>query len=267
MVHLQVGDVSLHCRLEGDGEPVLLVHGFPLSGEMWTPLATRLRSRYRLIIPDLRGHGASEASETASMQRYAADLAQLLDHLDETRRVVVVGLSMGGYVAFEFVRRYPERVRALVLANTRASADSPEQVRTRRDTAERVLREGSHVVADAMLGKLFSPGTAAELRDRWRGIMAATPPRGVAAALGAMAERPDSIDTLRAFASPVLVVAGRDDAVTSLDDARAMRDAAGNATLEVIEGAGHMSPVEQPDRFASVLQTFLERLPPPEPDG
>jgi 3-oxoadipate enol-lactonase len=253
--------VSLHYRVQGSGEPLLLVHGFPLSAQLWEPIIPHLEREYRLIVPDLRGHGESGASERVSMGRFAADLATLLDHLDERRPVVPVGLSMGGYICFEFLRRYPDRVRALVLANTRAAPDTPEQARGRHETAERVLREGSTVVADQMLEKLFAPGAPRELRDRWHRIMAATPPPGVAAALEAMAQRPDSYEALRSFERPVLIIAGAEDAIIPVADAEAMAGAAPDARLEVIPAAGHLTPLEQPDRFVEALRGFLDSLP------
>lgn len=259
-MEIQIDGIRLRYEVHGEGEPVLLVHGFPLARELWRPLIEPLREEYRLILPDLRGHGESEASPEMSMGRYAEDLAALLDHLGERRPVVLVGLSMGGYIAFEFCRRRPERVRALVLANTRAQADSEEGVRGRWETAERALREGTGVVAEGMLGKLFAPGVSDELRERWRAIMAATPPEGVAAALRAMAERPDSFDTLRRLDRPVLVIAGEEDAVVPVEDARRMQEAAWDARLEVIPGAGHLTPVEQPERFVAALRDFLDTL-------
>jgi 3-oxoadipate enol-lactonase len=258
---MQTGSVSLFYELRGSGEPLLLVHGFPLSGELWEPIAGRLGSGYRQIVPDLRGFGRSGAGGDASMARFAVDLHDLLDHIGEPRPVVLAGLSMGGYIAFEFVRRYPDRVRALVLANTRAAPDNEEQARTRRETAERVLREGSDVVAQQMVGKLFAPAAPEELRERWHRIMAATPPQGVAAALRAMAERPDSADTLRSFERPVLVIAGQDDAIVPVSEAEAMSRTAPHGTLEIIADAGHLTPVEQPERFAAILERFLGSLP------
>lgn len=256
-MRIEIDGVSLHCEVSGEGEPVLFVHGFPLSGELWGPTVERLEGRVRAIVPDLRGHGASEASAEVDMGRYAGDLLAVLDVLGERGPVTLVGLSMGGYVAFEVCRRAPERVKALVLVDTRADADSEDGARGRLETAERALREGSAGIADGLVEKLFSPAASAGLRERWRAIMAATPPEGVAAALRAMAARPDSFATLRDLRAPVLVVVGEDDAITPPADARRMHEAAPRSRLEVIPGAGHMTPVEQPDRFTSLLREFL----------
>lgn len=258
-----VNGVGLHYRVRGEGDPVLFLHGFPFSGALWGPVLERLGDGIRAIVPDLRGMGASEpAAAAAGMADYAADAAGLLDALGETRPAVVVGMSMGGYVALELCRRSPERVRALALVDTRAGPDTEEAARGRHETAERVLREGSATVADAMLGKLFAPGAPEALKARWREVMAATPPEGVAAALRAMAARPDSTATLRSLGRPVLVVVGAEDAITPPEEARRMAEAAGGAPVEVVPGAGHMAAVEQPDAVAAALRRFLLALPP-----
>ncbi|HEX2092218.1 MAG TPA: alpha/beta fold hydrolase [Longimicrobiaceae bacterium] len=255
-----VGGVTLYYRLHGEGEPVLFVHGFPLSGEMWMPAVERLGGGFRCIVPDLRGHGASGVTAEASMEQYAEDLAGVLDAAGERRPVVLVGMSMGGYIAFEFLRRFPERARALALVDTRAQPDTEEGARVRYETAGRALREGSRVVAEGMVGKLFAPGAPEELRARWLGIMSATPPEGAAAALRAMARRPDSRDTLRGFVGPVLVVVGEEDAITPVEEARGMAEVAPGGRVEVVPGAGHMAPVEQPDTVAAVLCRFLREI-------
>lgn len=257
--------VRLWVEVRGRGTPLLFVHGFPLSGELWSGVAEAVGDGYRTIVPDLRGHGRSEASESASMARYALDLVEVLEAAGEKGPVVVVGLSMGGYVAMELLRRAPERVRALVLVDTRAQGDTAEAARGRQETAERVLREGSEVAGDPMVEKLFAPGAPAPLRDRWRAIMAATPPAGVAAALRAMAVRPDSFGTLASAGRPVLVVVGEHDAITPPDDARRMAEATPGARLAVVAGAGHMTPVEQPERFVALLREFLTGVE--SPDG
>jgi 3-oxoadipate enol-lactonase len=259
-----VGGRSLHYEVLGSGSPVLLVHGFPFTSELWDPIVPALEREYRLIVPDLRGHGRSQASATVTMAGYVEDLATLLDRIGEARPVVLVGMSMGGYIAFEFCRRHPERLRALVLANTRAQADNPEGLRARRELARRAEREGSGAVAESMLPRLFGPRASPQLRDRWRRIMATADPVGIVAALGAMAERPDSFSTLAALTCPVLIVAGDEDALTPLEGARQMQRAAPHSRLEVIPRSGHMSPVENPERFLEVLRRFLEEIRSPD---
>jgi pimeloyl-ACP methyl ester carboxylesterase len=181
-MQLVIGDGVLHCQVLGDGPPILFIHGFPLSHEMWLPVADQLRDRWRCILPDLRGHGRSAVSPEVTITQFADDLAALLDAISETRPVVPVGLSMGGVIALEFFRQQRARLRALVLANCRANAETPEGVARRAALAQSVLRDGSQVAADAMICDLFAPAAPAGLRSEWRARIARTPPAGVAAA-------------------------------------------------------------------------------------
>jgi 3-oxoadipate enol-lactonase len=256
------GEVELHHETMGEGEPVLFLHGFPFAGALWHPVAERLADGWRCNLPDLRGMGRTPATDAAGMDDHADDLARLLDALGEARPVAVVGMSMGGYVAFALARRHPERVRALALVDTRAEPDTAEGARGRLATAERVLSEGSRVVADDMVGKLFAASAPEALRARWHAVMAATPPQGVAAALRGMAARPDSLETLRSLGRPVLVVVGAEDTVTPGESARRMAEAVPGARLETVDGAGHMAVVERPDAVAGALRRFLKELPP-----
>jgi pimeloyl-ACP methyl ester carboxylesterase len=251
--------VRLHFEVHGQGPPVLLIHGYPLSGRLWDEVVSRLSAEYRLIVPDLRGHGRSDAAELAGMDDLAADLLAVLEAADESRPVVPVGMSMGGYVALAFCRRYPHRVRALALVDSRASADSPEAAETRRRTADRVMQEGVEFIAEEMVGKLFSPSAPDALKRAWSERMAQTPRLGVAAALRGMADRPDSKEMLRDLGVPVLVIVGEDDVITPPDQARSMAEAAG-ASFEEIPRAGHMTPVEKPDDVAYALSRFLHRI-------
>lgn len=259
-MRIDVAGASLHVEVRGSGPTVLFVHGFPLTGELWSPVAERLAGERRSLIPDLRGHGRSGVGEVTGLRSHADDLVAVLDATGVAGPVPVVGLSMGGYVALELCRAHPERVGALVLVDTRAGGDSQEAAQARRDTARRVLEQGSTVLADSMVERLFAPSASPELRRRWHELMAATPPEGAAAALLAMADRPDSFATLRDFRRPVLLVVGAEDAITPPDEARLMQEAAPHARLEVIPEAGHMTPVEQPDRFAEVLLDFLREV-------
>lgn len=259
-VSVNVNGVNLACDLHGSGEPILLIHGFPLSGRLWNAVVEPMRDAWRLIIPDLRGMGRSQATTDATMATYADDLAALLDALGESRPAVVVGLSMGGYIAFEFHRRHLERVRALVLTDTRAEADTPQKTDDRAAMADRVLSEGSRIVAEAMLPGLFGPKAPVELKEEWNEIICRTPPLGTAAALRAMAQRPDSTATLADIRVPTLVVVGEDDALTPPADARTLHRGIVGAQLRLIPDAGHMAPVEQPGQFVRVLQRFVDSL-------
>lgn len=256
----KINGIEMNYEVCGEGAPVLLVHGFPLSGEMWKAAEADLKGAFKVIVPDLRGHGGSAATKEATMVDYANDLAAVLEQVQESRPVVVVAFSMGGYVALEFYRRYRKQVRALVLVDTRAEADTPEGAQGRRDTAAKVLTEGSKVVADAMIGKLFAPDAAGSLKEKWQATMAGTPPQGVAAALHAMAGRIDSTATLQSIEVPVLIVVGDKDVITPPELSEKMHSAATGSRLEVIPGAGHMSPVEKPEVFNPILRKFLVEI-------
>ncbi|HYE02941.1 MAG TPA: alpha/beta fold hydrolase [Phycisphaerales bacterium] len=255
-----VQGIHLHYEVHGAGRPILLVHGFPLSSQMWTPIVQRLKSRYRMIVPDVRGHGLSESSPKTSITQMADDLAAILDRVNERNPVVVVGLSMGGYIALEFFRRHRPRVRGLVLADTRAAADSPEKARERALIAQRVLAEGSLVLAESMTNKLFAPDAPADMKEVWKERISHAKPEGVAAALTAMAQREDSIALLPTIDVPTLVIVGEHDAITPVDEVRAMQQSIPGSELVVVPGAGHLSPVEQPDRVAEALKQFMARV-------
>ncbi len=261
MKRTQLNGVDIAYEDIGTGPVVLLLHGFPLNGRMWSPIIAALSDAYRLIIPDLRGMGESEATSTsAAMSDYADDAAALLDHLGIREPVVVAGLSIGGYIVFEFHRRHASRVRALGLIDTRSEGDSPEAAKGRAEQAKRVLAEGSHVVADAMKEKIFGPQVDPSLKEAWHGIMASTPPKGVAAALEALRNRTDFTPTLGQINLPTLIVVGEQDAITPPAGARAMHAAIRGSVLEVIPSAGHVPPLEQPAAFGRVMRQFLAGL-------
>lgn len=243
----------------GDGAPVLFIHGFPLSREMWQPTAERLKDRYLCIMPDLRGHGESRATESVSIADFADDLAGVLVELKIARPCAVVGLSMGGMVAFEMFRRHRAVVRALGLIDTRANAESPEGKERREKLAQAALREGSKAVADTMIDKMFAKSFDPKQREHWFRLMCATAPQGVAAASRALAERPDSLPTLAIIDIPTLVVAGDQDEITPPDSLREIHRGIPGSRFVIIPNAGHVPPVEQPDLFAAVLRDFLDQ--------
>jgi len=247
----------------GRGAPVVLLHGFPFNRTLWREQAAALAGRFRVITPDLRGHGESAAGAgPATMEEMAADVAALLDEL-KVGRAVVGGLSMGGYVTLAFCRQFPERVRALVLADTRAQADAEEARRAREETARRAEREGMEPIADSMLPKLVAPATLGarpEVVARVREMILATRPEGAAAALRGMAVRRDQTGWLPEISVPTLIVVGREDALTPPADSETMRAKIEGARLEVIEGAGHVSNVERPAEFNRALESFLDGL-------
>jgi 3-oxoadipate enol-lactonase len=263
---LEVDGIRIAYDRYGDGAPnhtVVFLHAFPLNRLMWAPQLEDLRGVWQVIAPDMRGHGASDVTgEAASMERMADDVHALVESID-VGRVVLVGLSMGGYVALSFMRKYGDTVRALVLADTRATADNEEARAARYTLIEEVAAKGAPVLAESMLPKLLSQKSVeekAELVVAVRRMIETTSPSGIAGALAGMAERPDSTDVLAQIAVPTLVVVGAEDTVTPEADARAMADAIPGARLEVIEGAGHLSNLEQPAEFNKILREFLSNL-------
>jgi YbgC/YbaW family acyl-CoA thioester hydrolase len=260
---LMVHGVNLAVQVEGEGPPVLMVHPYPLDRTAWHAQIEGLAG-YRRIAPDLRGMGQSDAPDLGySMNIYAADLAALLDALD-IGQVVLCGISMGGYIAFEFLRHWRSRVRGLVLMDTRAGADTAE-VRRARDAAAATAREGgASAIADAMLPKLLAPSTLTEQPEtveRVRQIIARTPVAGIVGALAAMRDRPGSEALLPTLADlPTLVLVGEADTLTPPDEARAMAQAIPGAQFAVLPRAGHLPPLEQPGAVTRRLLEFVREL-------
>jgi pimeloyl-ACP methyl ester carboxylesterase len=244
---------------------VVLLHGFPLSRKMWVDQLAFLRPTHRVIAPDLRGHGDSPAPEGIySMDQMADDVVGLLDGLGVTEPIVLGGLSMGGYVALSLVVRYPQRVRGLILLDTRAAADTPEAARTREETARTVLREGSAgSIIETMVPRLFGKTTLErhpEKIEPMLAVMERTSAQGVAGALRGMAIRPDRRSDLPKIPQPTLVLVGADDVISPPAEAREIAAALPEAKLEVIPAAGHLAPYENPAAANAAIRRFLERF-------
>ncbi len=252
-----INGVQLAYRDEGRGRPLLLIHAFPLAGAMWERQIAALSAGYRLIAPDLRGFGASPpVPRTASLDQYADDLAGLLDHLD-LKHVSVAGLSMGGYIAFALLLRHRERVDALVLADTRPQPDTEDGRRTREENARLAEQRGAGAIADQMLPKLLSSSAPEQLRAEVRRIIEANDRAGIAAALRAMAARPDSTPLLATIAVPTLIAVGAEDTLTPPSDARAMHGAITGSRLVELPGAGHLANMEAPEEFNAAVDELL----------
>ena len=245
----------------GDGTPVVLLHGFPFRSSLWDPQFDALGDTYRLIAPDLRGFGDSAVPDSFSMEAFAEDVAGLLDHLG-IEQAVVGGLSMGGYITFEFLRRHPGRVRALILADTRPDPDSDE-VKARRDAQIRqVAAKGGESLVEPMMAALLAGGAqgASPASEALRRVMEGQDDRSWIGGLEAMKARPDSTAELAAIEVPALVLVGEHDAIAPPDVARAMSERIPTSRLVVIEGAGHVANLEAPEAFTAALATFLEEL-------
>ena len=243
------------------GLPVVLVHGHPFDRSMWQPQVDVLvRAGFRVIAPDLRGYGASGVVPGRTLlSDFADDVAELLDHL-EVERAVVCGLSMGGQIAMEFHRAYGARVLGLVLADTSPVAETEEGKVFRNGMADRLLAEGMGGYADEVIGRMLAPYNVTELPEvaaHVRRMMRATAPEGAAAALRGRAERPDYRESLAGARVPVLVVVGADDSYTPVEEARDTHGLIPGSGLAVVERAGHLPNLEQPERFNAALLGFL----------
>ena len=247
---------------EGVGQTILFVHGFPLSRAIWQPQIKALAKNYRVIAPDLRGHGESSApAGVYAMDTFAEDLQALIAER-KCGPVILVGHSMGGYLSFAFYRKFPQSVRALVLFCTRATADSEEGKIVRENLAQRAERESPVAVAEQMLPKMLAASAAArpDLVEQVRQIMLSTSLNGLTGSLRGMAARPSSLELLPKINVPTLVVAGEHDAIIPAAESAALAAAIPHAELAVIPGAGHLASLENPDAVIATLRAFLAKI-------
>jgi pimeloyl-ACP methyl ester carboxylesterase len=257
-----LGGTRLHYLDSGSGkEVVLLLHAFPLHSGMWARLIPALSPRHRILAPDYPGLGKSEPrAESSTMEALADDVLSVLAGA-RVERAAVVGLSMGGYLAFELYRKRPGLFRGLALCDTRPGADTPEGAAGRETFARNAIEKGLHWVADEMTPKLLKPHPDAAAVNAVRVLIGQGTPAGVAAAQRGMARRPDSTPTLGAIACPTLVVVGAEDGLTPPAESRKMAAAVKGAKLVEIPGAGHLPNIEAPEAFNKALVGFLEGLP------
>lgn len=274
--HITAGGLRQHYFECGpaDGPPIVLVHGFPLDHTMWREQFAALGERHRVIAPDLRGFGRTDVKPgVVTMERFADDIAALLDAIlgggggvgggavSKARPVTFCGLSMGGYIAWQFWRRHRSRLARLILCDTRAVADQEEVARGRLQMAERVSREGAGFVPDAMFGRLFAPSTREQrpdLLDDIRSVILRTAPEGIAAGQRGMAARPDVTDWLSEIDVPTLVICGEHDLISPPGEMRAIAASIPDARYVEIPGAGHMAPLEAPALVNVALLRFLD---------
>jgi 3-oxoadipate enol-lactonase len=261
--HVKSGDAEIVYRVLGEGPPVVLLHPFPANHEFWLPVAQALEARYRLVLPDLRGHGDSGVGEgPATMDKHATDIARVMDAAD-VGRAALIGVSIGGYALFEFWRRHRGRVAGLGLCNTKAPADSAEARAGRLQAAEDVLQRGTEPFFEGMTQRVLSKTTREmrpDLVDGALRMMRKMAPEDVAQVQRGMAARPDSMDTLKTINVPTLLVTGDEDTLTGVKEAELMRQHIPGSQLRVIPKAGHYSPWEQPDEVVKLLRQFLEQL-------
>ena len=258
-------DLAVEYEDVGQGEPVLLVHGFPFSLQMWRRQADRLKKHYRVITPNLRGFGGTDRfAGPASIQQMAEDVQALLNGLDIREPVALGGLSMGGYVALAFALKFPQRLRGLILADTRAEADTTEGKANRDKMIAFAQTHSAREVVEQMLPRLVSDRTRErqpQVVEEIRSIAAAQSREGIIAGLQAMRDRPDSTPFLQHINVPAVILVGTDDVVTPLEAAQNLAKAIRNAKLVVLPDAGHMSNMEQPEAFNEAVEKFLQALP------
>ena len=262
-MRLSSDDAEIFYTVMGDGPPVVLLHPFPANHKVWLPAAELLAGRYRLILPDLRGHGASSpGAGPATMQKHASDLLRLSEACG-VGKAVFAGVSIGGYVLFEFWRRYRERVSGLILCDTRAGADTDDGRANRLKAADDVEKQGPVPFIDSMLPKLLGDTTRTarpDLVERARKMMLEMSAAGIAAVQRGMAERPDSVADLKTINVPTLVVVGAEDILTPLSEAESMQRNIAGSRLHVIPRAGHYAVFEQHETAGKTIRGFLDGI-------
>ena len=262
MILLLPGALEIAYDEAGSGIALLMIHGWPHDRTLWAGQTSGLSAGARCIAPDLRGLGGTSVRGPYSIDQYADDLDAFLGALG-IERAVICGLSMGGYIAFAMLRRHRARVRALVLADTRATADTDAMRDNRMRQVALIEEHGLDALVPAHLRASVGRSTFeqnAPLVERVRRMMSAAPAQGAIGALRAMAARPDSSELLATIDVPTLVVGGMEDTVTTPDELRAMAASIPHSRLELLEGSGHVCPIERPAAFNHVVSEFLSTL-------
>jgi len=263
MPRIKSDDAEIFYEVLGDGPSVVLLHPFPVHYEFWLPAAQSLVTRYRLILPDLRGHGESSLGEgPATMAKLAADIARVMDDAG-IGRAAFVGVSIGGYALFEFLRRFRDRVSALVLCNTKAQADSVEARNARLKSATEVMERGAEPFFESMVPKLLGDTTRITRPDLVVGalrMMRKMSPEDIAMVQRGMAERPDSVATLKTIRLPTLVVTGEEDVLSGAAEAELIRQNIAGSQVKIIPKAGHYAAWERPKEVGEILRIFLDSV-------
>jgi pimeloyl-ACP methyl ester carboxylesterase len=258
-----INGATLHYVDKGAGEPLVLLHGFPLSSQMWEAQINDLSTRFRVIAPDFRGFGKSAAAGPFTVPSLAEDIHAFLASINITEPVVA-GLSMGGYVAMSYARKFPSALRGLILIDTKDAADSAEQRENRNRMIEVARSKGSSAIAEMMQPKMLSRDTTdhrpAQVKAL-RTLMEACPAQTIEYALAALRDRPDMTEELPKIAVPTLIIVGDADAITPPSIAEGMNKRIANSRLVVIPGAGHMAPMEQASQVNRAIRQFVDAIP------
>lgn len=262
MKMVKINDAEFAYRDEGSGPPLVFLHAFPLNQSMWDEQVTEFSKTHRVITFDWQGFGNSELKSSGStMPGFADDLARLLNHLG-VFGATICGLSMGGYAAFAFYRKFPERVDALILCDTRAGTDTEEGKRARFETADLARQQGASAIADSMIKRLLGETTLKtqpQIAGQVRKMIEAANPEGIAQALIGMANRDDSTDLLAKINCPTLIIVGEEDTLTPPSESRKMSQAIPQSQLAVIAKAGHLTNLESTVEFNLIVSEFLNR--------
>jgi 3-oxoadipate enol-lactonase len=261
---LDTGELTLAYEDTGRGPAVLFIHGYPLGRRMWRPQLEALLGSMRLVTPDLRGHGDSDAVPGPyTIDMHADDCIDLLDGLEIDEPVVVCGISMGGYVALSLQRNYPERVSGLILCSTRGGPETDPQA---RETAMQLARDGGvKAVVDTMLPKMLAPGSMGKKQavvQALEHVMLKTSLEGVLGDLVAIRDRPDARPFLPSVDVPTLVIHGRDDQLIPCSEGEALAAAIRGSSLTVMANCGHLPPLEQPQAFNAAVRSFVKLIGP-----
>jgi pimeloyl-ACP methyl ester carboxylesterase len=241
---------------KGNGIPLLLLHAFPLDHSMWFAQADHFRARYRVVMPDLPGFGDSKPVRPWTISDIGNDLQELLDKL-KIETCMLAGLSLGGYIALPFAARHPRRISKLVLAHTRARADTDIERAGRNDMIATLRKDGTEALPGKMLSRLLGPAAPATVREWVTQTIQRVDANAAIHAIEAMRDRADSTPSLQTIQCPTLVIAGDGDAIMKVEDARSMAAALPRGTLAVIPNTGHLSNLEDPPAFNRVLEEFL----------
>ncbi|TKB64805.1 MAG: alpha/beta fold hydrolase [Nitrospira sp.] len=259
----QVNGITIAYNDHGVGLPIVFLHAFPLNRSMWAQQEAALSSQFRVITIDLRGHGESDAPLWRyTLEQSADDVCALLDRL-AIQQAIFTGLSMGGYILFAFYRKYAARVKGLILADTKAQADTVEGKDGRFQMAQTAYKKGPSAIADLMIPKLLSSQsikTRPDLVQRVRAMIESNQISEIAGDLMAMAERPDSVPLLSQITCPTQIIVGELDQATPPSDAKLMADHIPNAHLAIIPSAAHLANLEQPEAFNDIVVTFAQEL-------
>jgi 3-oxoadipate enol-lactonase len=262
-MHTAINGITLAYSDTGSGLPIVFLHAFPLNRTMWAQQESALSSQFRVITIDLRGHGESDAPLWHyTLDQAADDIRVLLDHLS-IRQALFVGLSMGGYILLAFYRKYADRVKGMVLADTRAQADTMEGKAGRFQMAQVAYKQGPSAIADIMIPKLLSPATIQmrpEIVQQVRAMIEGNQISGIVGDLMAMAERPDSVPLLKQIACSTQIIVGELDQATPPSDAKLMAEQIADARLALIPNAAHLANLEQPEAFNQIIAEFAGRI-------